>query len=111
MTIPLLLLVVHFVADFLFQTDWMAINKSKQWDALALHCLVYSACFLVVTEFPVPFVLVTFATHFTTDAITSRITTRLWQADQRHWFFVVIGLDQLIHATTLALTWAYLVGA
>jgi hypothetical protein len=39
--------------------------------------------------------------HFITDAITSRTTSYLWQKGERHWFFVVIGLDQAIHMTTL----------
>jgi len=126
----LLLLSIHFVADFLFQSDWMAVNKSKNWLALTWHAAVYSACFAF---FGPLFVVATFASHFVTDAVTSRITSRLWffrredgiwiQAPYtmpkhgreiinpwspidgvRHWFFVVIGLDQMIHAWTLAWT-------
>lgn len=131
--LPLALLVAHFLGDFILQTDWMAINKSKRWDALSAHAFVYSMCFL---PWGITFALATFASHYATDAVTSRITSKLWffrmepgiweQADyavpkhgrtlvnpwtprggNRHWFFVVIGLDQLIHATTLALTLAY----
>lgn len=126
MTIPLTLLLTHFVGDFLFQTDWMAINKSKRTDALALHAGVYALCFFWLGA---PFVAWTFVTHYLTDAVTSRITTRLWffkpvgehyniggqryemsipRGGNRHYFFVVIGLDQLIHYTTLALTLRFL---
>lgn len=103
--LPVMLLAVHFIADFPLQTDWMALNKSKRWDALALHVTVYSACFLL---FGVTFAAMTFASHFITDALTSRATSALWQRNQRHWFFVMIGFDQLIHASTLALAWNYL---
>lgn len=119
--IPLSLLLTHFVGDFLLQSNWMALNKSKDWRALLLHVTTYSACFL---WWGWRFVALTFLFHLITDAITSRITTRLWfvrgivyrraglevDYDQvkRHWFFVVIGLDQLIHYLTLAYTWGIL---
>lgn len=122
--VPIVILMTHFVADFLLQTDWMALNKSKRWDALALHATVYSACFLWCPHRAV-FVGVTWVTHFLTDALTSRITSALWFLPQvgqgmrpewiqvevkatRHWFFVMIGFDQLIHAATIAMTWRYL---
>ena len=100
--IPLILVAIHFLADFVMQTDWMAINKSKSWSALFAHCCVYAAVFL---WFGPAFAAITFVTHFATDAITSRITSLLWHKNERHWFFVVIGADQLIHYVTLALTY------
>lgn len=134
-TTILLLLALHFVGDFLCQSDWMAINKSKRWGVLALHCAIYAALFFFMPNVgPRIFVFigVTFATHFVTDAVTSRITSALWfimlypRTDyspvyygaypfyarvidgRRHWFFVVIGADQLIHVYTLILTWQWL---
>lgn len=109
MTIPITWLVVHFVADFVLQSDWMAQNKSKRWDALGLHCIVYATCWAVFGFFSFRaaggwFALITYITHFATDAVTSRINSRLWQAKQVHWFFVGIGADQVIHYATLAAT-------
>ena len=134
MTIIYTLLVGHFVADFLCQSDWMALNKSKRWDALVLHVAIYTAVMGVMTYALAPtlvgwllFVLVTALSHFATDAVTSRITSRLWfiefypRADHspnyygayplyarvgatRHWFFVAIGADQLLHYITLFVT-------
>ena len=96
-----IVLAVHFVADFVLQSDWMAVNKSSKWPALWVHVTVYTVCFVpVFYDRPQSLVLV-FWTHFATDAITSRITSRLWKAQERHWFFVVIGADQLIHQVTL----------
>jgi hypothetical protein len=51
----------------------------------------------------------TFALHFVTDAITSRINSRLWAAKNVHWFFVGIGADQLLHAYALAWTWSFVI--
>lgn len=125
-TLPLSLLVVHFLGDFVAQSDWMAKNKSRSLEALYFHVLVYSMCFV---PWGFKFWMWTFITHFLTDFVTSRITAKLWffqpvnlfynaggeryqlfitLGGSRHWFFVVIGLDQLIHYVTLALTlrWA-----
>lgn len=41
-TIPLALMLSHWIADFLCQSDWMAQNKSKSWKVLLLHTLTYS---------------------------------------------------------------------
>lgn len=144
------LLVGHFVADFLCQTDWMALNKSKRWDALAWHVAAYIGALYVVLAASAwlglwsnPhasfddhwFYVANAGAHFVTDAVTSRITSKLWfisfyprpddqkspsgilqpygayplyaavdQGNKRHWFFVVIGFDQLLHYVTLFLT-------
>lgn len=114
MNILLFLLTIHFVADFILQTDWMAVNKSKDWSALFTHVWTYSLMFLLAITtvkglwIGLMFFGLTFLTHAITDAITSRITSYLWGKGDRHNFFVVIGFDQLIHAWTLALTWSYL---
>jgi hypothetical protein len=103
--IILALVWIHFVSDFLLQSDKMAINKSKSWKWLGIHCVTYSTPFLI---FGWRFALVTLAFHFVTDAITSRGTAYLWKREMRHWFFSLIGFDQAIHLSTLILTYHFL---
>lgn len=129
MEISLTLLVAHFVGDFILQTNEMALRKSKDLEYLLLHCGAYILPFVLWGPL---FVAITFATHLATDFCTSRITSKLWfvnlaprsetnknlkwpyfaQVNQgkRHWFFAMIGFDQLIHFTTLALTYRWIFG-
>jgi hypothetical protein len=100
----LVLIWIHFIADFVFQTDKMALNKSKSNKWLGIHVLVYSCPFLV---FGWKFALITGCLHFVTDYFTSRGTSYLWRKEMRHWFFVLIGFDQAIHLTTLFLTYRF----
>ncbi len=152
MQFMLALLSAHFLGDFVFQTDRMAINKSSSWSWLAYHVTVYTATIVTLAAWwtylqngylgappLVLFGLATWITHFATDAVTSRLTSKLWffrplpgiweQAtyeypktlnsvvnpwvpysdNRRHWFFVTIGAGQLIHAWTLYLTWTWAV--
>lgn len=42
-------LLAHLWGDYILQSDWMALNKSKRsWPCL-VHVLLYTACFLFVT--------------------------------------------------------------
>lgn len=67
------------------------------------------------------FLLITALLHFATDFVTSRMTSRLWFFEanvdgggwrhvpgRRHWFFVVLGLDQLLHVYALVGVWWWL---
>lgn len=114
----LTLVVLHFVADFLLQNSWMALGKSKRWDCLLSHTLVYSSCF---AGFGWRFALVTFALHTTTDYVTSRQTSKLWffrpYGDSNMWRFVpekrdafwkMIGFDQCVHYVCLLLVYVWL---
>ena len=102
------LMLLHFCADFLMQTDSMALNKSTHNGWLGLHCLVYSVPFALF--YGVWFALVNMVIHFGVDFFTSRATTAAWKAKRRQAFFIIIGADQLIHITTLILTFLYFYG-
>lgn len=92
---------LHFVGDFIAQSDWMAQNKSKKFWPLWIHVSVYS---LFLLPFGLKYAGMNLLLHMVTDAVSSRVTSKLWAAGQRHWFFVVIGLDQLVHQVCLILT-------
>jgi len=96
---------LHFCADFVLQTDKMALNKSSSNMWLGLHCFVYSVPFLV---FGLPFALINGILHFIVDYFSSRICKKLWLQERRHDFFVVVGLDQLFHFICLILIYVYL---
>ena len=112
--VVLWLLFSHWVADFVCQSDWMAVNKSKQLLPLVSHVYMYTAV-LFILLYPTgaveaKFFIVTWLAHLGTDFVTSRITSYLWQKEKRHWFFVTIGFDQLLHYAQLLITYKLLSG-
>lgn len=117
----MLILGAHFLSDFVCQTHEMSIKKSKSLLWLSYHVLVYTSvttlCWSLffgykmndlITTIPMIFIA-TFISHWITDYFTSKWTSRLWAEEKVHDFFVVIGLDQLIHAITLIITFNYLI--
>lgn len=98
-----LIFTIHFVADFLLQSDYMAKNKSKSNTILFYHVSVYSIPFMFIIS-PL-YGIINGILHFGVDYVTSRRSSKLWADGKVHWFFVVIGFDQLLHI--LMLMWTY----
>lgn len=96
------IILLHWLADFVFQTDEMAQNKSKSFYWLTTHVFTYSLFFC---GFGWKFVLITFVCHWITDFVTSKISSYCWLHEKRHNFFVVIGFDQFLHIAQLLLTY------
>ena len=113
-----ILIVLHFIADFVCQSDKMAINKSKSNYWLTVHVITYSFVLLILggtlyntytgiwfNEAVGWYVIVNAILHWITDYFTSRLNSYLWKKEMRHWFFVGIGFDQVIHYGCLLYTY------
>lgn len=130
--IILLVLFIHFVADFIFQDEKWAKAKSKDFDQLLNHTLTYSTfwgmCGIIYIMYELLyldlstdvichhfrlnliFTTITFLLHTTTDYFTSKITSRQYiegkfgSAIPNFGFFTTIGFDQWLHYIQLLLT-------
>lgn len=97
----------HFLADFLFQTSWMATGKDRQEDwllPLAAHAGVHgamtAALFLAVSP-PLAWLgLADFAVHGTIDRAKSIVTQRTQLTPQQTPFWWLFGADQALHHLT-----------
>lgn len=84
------LIFCHFVGDYLFQTDYLAGNKGKDWYLLIAHCVLYSLPFALV--FGITWQLaVVFVLHIIVDSLKAR------------WKLIPLWADQLIHYATCLL--------
>lgn len=114
------LLFIHWIADFVMQTDKMAQGKSKNNLDLLNHTLMYSGVFVAALMPLVGYLYgysenvwlntfafggITLIVHTIQDYITSRINSKLWNDKKVHLFFVSIGFDQLLHFIQLILTY------
>lgn len=116
-----ILLTLHWICDFVLQTDKQAKGKSNNWSDLLAHTGSYTLGFfaayclaitITLPHDPATFNLnllwffpITFICHTATDYYTSRINAELWKDKRLHDFFVSIGFDQLLHIVQLVLTY------
>ena len=118
----LFILIVHWVSDFVLQTHHMSTRKSSSNYYLTMHVIVYSFSTIFSWALILPLLgihltsgpvwlafLLIFATHWVTDYFTSRWTSKLYKEEKYHDFFVVIGLDQVLHYVQLLLIFNYII--
>ena len=109
MTLPLtavvMLLIGHWIGDYVLQTNVIAKEKSRNIKWLLIHVAIYMTVISACTFILLPqnkwlaFIIVNGILHFMTDLVTSKLTLK-FQSNQRI-FFIIIGFDQMIHAITL----------
>jgi hypothetical protein len=132
MLIALILIIIHYIGDFLFQTEWMAINKSKSITILISHTFIYTITFYTVfilyiiiydtfinnIEITIKwfaFFPITFIFHTIIDYISSKITSKKFKNKEYYTgipnmgAFSIIGLDQVFHYITLFLTYQFVI--
>lgn len=111
--------VVHFIADFIMQSDEMAKGKSTSIYWLTRHAISYGKImlygtiilgislyyfgfnFMIFYKELLGYIFINVILHWITDYFTSKQTKRLWAEHKVHYFFIMIGLDQLIHTSCL----------
>ena len=94
---------MHFVGDFVFQIDEMAINKSRSLKWLTIHAVAYCLPFMLIS---MKFALINCVIHWFTDFFTSRIASYFNNNGYRYFYYKTIGLDQALHLTILVLTYS-----
>ena len=118
MNVFILIVVMHWIADFVFQAEKWSLGKSKTWSPLLKHTATYSSLWLIpvwimtgelIGSFA--FVVITFIAHTITDYFTSRVVSKKFAKGYygspipNFGAFSTIGFDQVLHYVQLILTW------
>ena len=116
------ILTLHFIGDFVFQSNEVAKQKSTNYSVLFYHASFYSSViflgilclkiYLLGFQFPLigtafKFFIITLIIHFITDFYTSKVNKQFYEEGKTHQFFVGIGFDQLLHFVQLIVTYNY----
>ena len=114
-TILVYILIIHFLADFALQTNDQAFFKSTDIKHLQRHVLTYSLVWLLASYslfgsvlLSISFASLTYAAHFITDYVTSRVGKSFWESKDYHTGFVVVGADQIAHYLQLIFTYLWI---
>lgn len=107
----IILLVGHWVGDFLLQWDEMAFKKATSIKWLAVHVVIYSCVIFMAAFFILPlgtalaFTFFNALLHFATDYVSSRFAVKYKNVPRI--FYPIIGFDQLIHTSALVVLLGY----
>jgi uncharacterized membrane protein YbhN (UPF0104 family) len=134
MWIAFILILVHYIGDFMFQTENQALGKSTNFKQLISHTLTYTLVFYIAfalwcayqnhfghitpevlgwTAKVFLFFPITFVCHTIIDFFTSKIASKKFKNKEYYTglpnfgAFSIIGLDQVIHYATLFATYYF----
>ncbi|MEM8999715.1 MAG: DUF3307 domain-containing protein [Bacteroidota bacterium] len=106
----IIILIAHWVGDYVLQTSNMAVYKSSSLKWLLLHILTYTAILLIFGYFlfswqvAFGFALFNGSLHLITDFFTSKLSARY--QDQPRVFYPILGFDQCVHV--ICLYWTFM---
>lgn len=116
----LILVLLHYLGDYLFQTASMGLGKAMNTNMLLYHCLVYTATICIPTSIiNENFRLVShlnwlpvyvFLPHLAVDYITSKASKAMFDRKKMYGissFWGVIGIDVTLHMIHLMVLTLY----
>jgi len=111
LTSVIVILIGHWIGDYVLQTNIIAKDKSRSFKWLLIHVALYtvviSICAVTVLQPEIwfRFIAINGVLHLITDFFTSRLASNFHS--NKRVYFVILGFDQMVHSITL-LTSAYL---
>ena len=108
------LVIAHFIADFILQGNHIATNKRLFNFPMLLHALIAAIAFFgPLARFTSNNVLigsaVVFVSHAIIDAFRVEIMRRYKINFSKYSFWALLGIDQILHISVLYLVFSYLV--
>ena len=111
----------HWIGDFLLQKNKKKTRKkikNKNLKHLLPHTLIYTIVLtlsVLILQFInkwnsnlILFFFITYITHFVIDLLITKINEKNLKKNDRHKYFLTIGIDQFIHYSILFATIYYL---
>lgn len=91
-------LLIHLWGDYIFQSSWMAANKTKRWDAALIHATIYSIPFLLLSQNPVSLAII-WLTHLLIDRFSLVKKMRKFDGPDYLTVWLSIIADNTVHLT------------
>lgn len=100
----LLLVIVHFISDFILQKWGIGSNKRGLNKYMILHILITTLCFVFVClllgftikSTAIAGVLILIS-HITIDIVRQEIHAKYKLGPNNDWFWTLLGFDQILH--------------
>lgn len=105
----IVLLLAHWIGDYLLQTNNMALKKHGSLKWLSLHVLVYATVLLILCnlvfswQIALGYAVINSLLHWITDFFTSKLAAQYHS--NRRIFYSILGFDQFVHMACLY--WSY----
>lgn len=104
------LLLIHWLADFVFLNKWLSQNRGICTKALFIHVAIYCLTFYVfLLPFYVPskllqFIMFNGIIHLVVDFMTGQLMQIATETQSEKTYFMAFGTDQVIHMIILIIT-------